>query len=68
MTLVFKRGHKLSYEQQVLRIRDGWNFVFDYVSKSEILINKDLFNSLNGIVELMAMCKYNVMIWKITAN
>jgi Fic family protein len=43
-------GHKLSDEQQVLRIRDGWNFVFDHVNKDELIINKDLFNFLNGIV------------------
>lgn len=43
-------GHKLSDEQQVLRIRDGWNFIFESVRKDKININKELFNSLNGIV------------------
>ncbi|NFO14812.1 filamentation induced by cAMP protein fic [Clostridium botulinum] len=43
-------GHKLSDEQQVLRIRDGWNFIFENINKNNIDINKELFNSLNGIV------------------
>ncbi|WP_252230646.1 Fic family protein [Clostridium sp. ZBS15] len=43
-------GHKLSDEQQVLRIRDGWNFIFESVNKDKINIRKELFDSLNGIV------------------
>ena len=43
-------GHKLSDEQQVLRIKDGWNFVFQKISANEIKISKELFNSVNGIV------------------
>lgn len=43
-------GHKLSDEQQVLRIRDGWNYIFECVNKEELILNKELFNLLNGIV------------------
>ena len=43
-------GHKLSDEQQVLRIRDGWSYVFKAVTKEVLNINKELFNTLNEIV------------------
>ncbi|KOM89654.1 filamentation induced by cAMP protein fic [Clostridium botulinum] len=43
-------GHKLSDEQQILRIRDGWNFLFEKIRKKEVQINLNLFNDINGII------------------
>ena len=43
-------GHKLSDEQQILRIRDGWNFLFEKIRKKEVQLNLNLFNDINGII------------------
>ena len=43
-------GHKLSDEQQVLRIRDGWNFLFNKIRSKETELNINLFNDINGII------------------
>lgn len=43
-------GHKLTDEQQVLRITDGWNFVFKSASSDGLIINQELFNWLDVIV------------------
>lgn len=43
-------GHKLSDEQQILNIRNGWNYLFDLVVKKETNINVNLFNMFNNIV------------------
>ncbi|MBN1039281.1 filamentation induced by cAMP protein fic [Clostridium botulinum] len=43
-------GHKLSDEQQILRIRDGWNFLLEKIRKKEVQINLNLFNDINGII------------------
>jgi Fic family protein len=43
-------GHKLSDEQQILNIRNGWNYLFDLVVKKDIEIDVSKFNELNDIV------------------
>jgi Fic family protein len=43
-------GHKLSDEQQILNIRNGWNYLFDLVIKKDIEIDVSKFNELNDIV------------------
>lgn len=43
-------GHKLSDEQQILRISDGWNFLFNKIIKKETELNLNLFNEINGII------------------
>lgn len=43
-------GHKLSDEQQILRLKDGWNQVFDYAVNCNGIIDKNLFNKFNDII------------------
>lgn len=43
-------GHRLSDEQQVLRIKEGWNLLFKKVKEENITISKELFNEFNGII------------------
>jgi Fic family protein len=43
-------GHKLSDEQQILNIRNGWNYLFDLVVKKDIEIDVSKFNKFNDIV------------------
>jgi len=43
-------GHKLSDEQQVLRIRDAWNFLFNKIRNKEAELNLSLFNEINGVI------------------
>jgi len=43
-------GHKLSDEQQVLRILEGWKFVFEAVLNNRISIDIGTFNKLNEII------------------
>lgn len=43
-------GHKLSDEQQVLRIRDGWNLLFEKIKNEDIELNSDIFNEINAVV------------------
>ncbi|MDR3596627.1 Fic family protein [Clostridium sp.] len=43
-------GHRLSDEQQVLRIKEGWNLLFEKVKQENITISKELFNEFNGII------------------
>ncbi|MBE6088970.1 filamentation induced by cAMP protein fic [Clostridium diolis] len=43
-------GHRLSDEQQVLRIKEGWNLLFEMVRKDNITIGKELFNDFNKII------------------
>jgi hypothetical protein len=43
-------GHKLSDEQQVLSIRNGWNFVIDAVLNNKVSLDIDTFNKLSEII------------------
>lgn len=43
-------GHKLSDEQQILNIRNGWIYLLDLVVKKETNIDVNLFNIFNNIV------------------
>ena len=43
-------GQKLSDEQQILSIRDGWNYLFDAVLQNKVSIEVNTFNKLNDIV------------------
>jgi Fic family protein len=43
-------GHKLSDEQQVLSIRNGWNFVIDSVLNNNVSLDIDIFNKLSEII------------------
>lgn len=43
-------GHKLSDEQQVLRIWEGWKFVFDTVLNNRLSIDMATFNKVNEII------------------
>jgi len=43
-------GHKLSDEQQVLSIRNGWNFVIDSVLNNKVSLDIDTFNQLSEII------------------
>lgn len=43
-------GHKLSDEQQILSIKNGWNYLFDLVTKEDIDISVKRFNEFNYIV------------------
>lgn len=43
-------GHRLSDEQQVLRIKEGWNLLFEKAKKDNIVIGKELFNEFNKII------------------
>lgn len=43
-------GHKLSDEQQILRIKDGWNYLFNKVKEDNICIDKYIFDKFNEII------------------
>jgi len=43
-------GHKLSDEQQVLSIRNGWNFVIDAVLNNKVSLDIDTFNNLSELI------------------
>lgn len=43
-------GHKISDEQQILSIRNGWNYLFDIVIRNDASIDIDKFNRFNDIV------------------
>lgn len=43
-------GHKLSDEQQVLRIKEGWNLLFQKAKDGNLSLTKDLFNEFNGVI------------------
>lgn len=43
-------GHKVSDEQQVYRIRNGWDYLFDILKQKSIAIDINMFNSFNDIV------------------
>jgi Fic family protein len=43
-------GHKLSDEQQVLSIRNGWNYVIDAVLNNKVSLDIDTFNKLSEII------------------
>lgn len=43
-------GHKLSDEEQILCIRNGWNYLFDTVTKNQVSLDINIFNKFNDIV------------------
>jgi len=43
-------GHKLSDEQQVLSIRDGWQFVINSVLNNSVSLEKKTFDTLSEII------------------
>ncbi len=43
-------GHKLSDEQQVLSIRNGWDFVIDSVLNNKVSLDINTFNQLSEII------------------
>lgn len=43
-------GHKVSDEQQIFNIRNGWSYLFNAVNQNNILINADTFDDINRIV------------------
>jgi hypothetical protein len=43
-------GHKLSDEQQVLSIRNGWNYVIEAVLNDKVSLDIDTFNTLSEII------------------
>ena len=43
-------GHKISDEQQIYSIRNGWNHLFDLIIHENVGININTFNELNDIV------------------
>jgi len=43
-------GHKLSDEQQVLRIWEGWKFIFEAVLNNRLSIDMATFNKVNEII------------------
>ncbi|KZL89737.1 Fic family protein [Clostridium magnum] len=43
-------GHKISDEQQILSIRNGWNYLFDLVIRNDASIDINKFNKFNDIV------------------
>lgn len=43
-------GHKVSDEQQILSIRNGWNYLFDIVIRNDVSIDINIFNKFNDIV------------------
>lgn len=43
-------GHKVSDEQQIFSIRNGWNYLFDIVMKNNVSIDINVFNKFNDIV------------------
>lgn len=45
-------GHKVSDEQQIFNIRNGWSYLFDIVNQSNVPINAYIFNKINKIVAI----------------
>lgn len=43
-------GHKVSDEQQILSIRNAWNYLFDIILKNNTSIDINIFNKFNDIV------------------
>lgn len=43
-------GHKVSDEQQIYRIRNGWDYLFDILKQKSITIDINMFNNFNDIV------------------
>jgi len=43
-------GHKISDEQQIYSIRNGWNYLFDLIIHENVGIDINTFNELNDIV------------------
>jgi Fic family protein len=43
-------GHKVSDEQQIFSIRNGWNYLFDIIIQNNVSIDVSIFNKLNDIV------------------
>ncbi|MBU3192198.1 Fic family protein [Clostridium bowmanii] len=43
-------GHKVSDEQQIYNIRNGWNYLFDAVSQNNVELDINIFNKFNNIV------------------
>ncbi|WP_252250678.1 filamentation induced by cAMP protein fic [Clostridium sp. ZBS13] len=43
-------GHKVSDEQQIFRIRNGWNYLFDVIIQDKISFDISTFNRFNDIV------------------
>lgn len=43
-------GHKVSDEQQILSIRNGWNYLFDIVIQNDVRIDVNKFIKFNNIV------------------
>ena len=43
-------GHKVSDEQQIYNIRNGWNYLFDVVSQNNVELDINIFNKFNNIV------------------
>lgn len=45
-------GHKLSDEQQILHIKDAWNYVFSTVVHDSVDIDINIFNSIHKIIAI----------------
>jgi Fic family protein len=43
-------GHKVSDEQQIYNIRNGWNYLFDIVIRNNVDLDINIFNKFNNIV------------------
>ncbi|MFT5872983.1 MAG: Fic family protein [Clostridium sp.] len=43
-------GHKVSDEQQIYNIRNGWNYLFDTVIQNNVDLDINIFNKFNNIV------------------
>ena len=43
-------SHKISDEQQIYSIRNGWNYLFDLIIHENVGIDINTFNKLNDIV------------------
>lgn len=40
-------GHKVSDEQQIYDLKNGWSYLFDLVQKNRFQLNQDTFNCIN---------------------
>ena len=40
-------GHKVSDEQQIYDLKNGWSYLFDLVQKNQFQLNQDTFNCIN---------------------
>ncbi|MDR1701187.1 MAG: Fic family protein [Sporomusaceae bacterium] len=43
-------GHKVSDVQQVLNIKNAWNFVLEKIKTSKFAVTKEMFHHVNGII------------------